>query len=46
MQIIFVYNADSSLFANITDFAHKIVSPKTYSCNLCKLSYGKFSMKN
>lgn len=45
MKIIFVYNADSSLFSSITDFAHKIVSPKTYECNLCKLSYGNFNMK-
>ncbi len=45
-QLIFVYNADSGMFNSVTDFAHKIVSPATYACNLCALTYGNFSMKN
>ena len=45
-QLIFVYNADSGLFNSVTDFAHKIISPATYACNLCALTYGSFSMKN
>ena len=44
--MIFVYNADSGLFSTVTDFAHKIISPDTYECNLCKLTYGNFAMKN
>ncbi len=43
--IIFVYNADSGVFAGIKDLVHKSVSPKTYGCNLCGLTYGGVSMK-
>jgi len=43
--LIFVYNADSNLFSKVTDFAHKIISPKTYSCNLCAITYDNFGMK-
>jgi len=44
-KLIFVYNADAGLFSTLTDFTHKILSPGTYSCNLCKLTYGNFQMK-
>ena len=44
-QLIFVYNADSGLFNSVTDFAHKIISPSTYQCQLCALTNGNFSMK-
>lgn len=44
-QLLFVYNADSGLFSVVADFAHKILSPKTYACHLCALTYGDFSMK-
>lgn len=40
MKLIFVYNADSNVFSQLTDAAHKIVSPSTYKCNLCRLTYG------
>ena len=40
----YVYSK-SSLVNEFLDFAHKIVSPSTYNCNLCVLSYGNFSMK-
>lgn len=43
--LIFVYNADGGLYNSLTDFAHKVISPKTYNCNLCKLSYGNFGEK-
>ena len=37
---------DMNLLLNeFLDFAHKIVSPGTYNCNLCAISYGNFSMK-
>lgn len=45
MKLIFVYNADSGLFNTVTDIAHKILSPKTYSCNLCALTHGHFKIK-
>jgi hypothetical protein len=43
--LVFVYNADAGLFSAVSDFAHKIISPETYACNLCKLTYGNFAMK-
>jgi hypothetical protein len=43
--LIFVYNADSSLFNSLTDFAHKIFSPQTYQCNLCAITYSASGMK-
>jgi len=45
-EFIFVYNADGNFFAGLTDFAHKIISPDTYACSLCKITYGNFAMKN
>ena len=43
---MFVYNADSGLFNTVADIAHKIISPKTYSCNLCALTHGYFSIRD
>ena len=43
-ELIFIYNAKSGLVNEFLDFAHKIVSPGTYNCNLCAISYGNFSM--
>ncbi|MEO6000620.1 MAG: hypothetical protein ABIN89_27480 [Chitinophagaceae bacterium] len=42
LHLIFVYNADNSLFGTITDFAHKILSPASYQWKLCPLTYGNF----
>jgi hypothetical protein len=43
-KLLFVYNAESGFFNKLTDFAHKAISPKTYSCSLCTLTYGRFEM--
>ena len=43
--IIFVYNANSGFMSGIIDSIHKTVSPETYKCNLCALTYGNFSMR-
>lgn len=43
--IIFVYNADSGIFNILTDAAHKLLSPETYSCNLCSITYSAAGMK-
>lgn len=45
MKLIFVYNADSGLFNSVSDIAHKILSPRTYNCNLCALTHGHFKIK-
>lgn len=44
-KLIFVYNADSGLLNDIISVAHKTLSPKTYSCNLCRLTFGLYSMR-
>lgn len=43
--LLFVYNADRGLFNTVTDIAHKILSPQTYSCNLCALTHGHFKVR-
>ncbi len=44
-ELIFVYNADSGFFSAFKDGLHKMVSPSTYQCNLCALTYGRINMK-
>ena len=44
-KLIFVYNADSGVFNLLSDIAHKMFSPETYSCNLCALTHTNFGMK-
>jgi hypothetical protein len=38
-QLIFVYAGDSGTINTLIHIAHKIISPKTYPCNLCGLIY-------
>lgn len=42
-QLLFVYDADSGHFNAMADATHKILSPDTYSCNLCRVTHGWFS---
>jgi len=44
-ELIFVYNAKSGIYNELLDFAHKIISPETYECNLCAITYGTFKME-
>lgn len=44
-KLVFIYNADSGLVNSLLDGAHKIVSPATYACSLCKLTHGAVSEK-
>ena len=44
-KIIFVYNADSGILNAMKDWAHKIVSPETYPCSLCALTYDNLGMR-
>ena len=46
MQLIFVYNADSGKANAVLDSLHKIVSPGTYDCKLCELTFGVFAEKS
>ena len=45
-SLLFVYNADSGLFNTLTDIAHKVFSPDTYSCNLCMITHDNLSMRS
>jgi hypothetical protein len=44
-RVLFVYNVDLTPFALLSDFVHRIVSPDTYPCRLCDLTYDRFTMK-
>ena len=43
-RLILIYNAAGGIFAQLSDAVHKLVSPSTYACSLCALSYGAVSM--
>ena len=43
--LIFIYNADGGVLDALGDMVHKIVSPATYPCSLCALTYGPFAMR-
>lgn len=42
-ELIFVYNAGSGKINLALDIAHKILSPSTYPCKLCDLTFGVFT---
>ncbi len=46
MKLIFVYNANSGKLTAAFHVAHKIISPSTYACNLCALTYGTFTERD
>ncbi|MDT8415090.1 MAG: GTPase [Flavobacteriaceae bacterium] len=39
-KLLFVYNAKSGRWNGYLDAAHKLLSPNTYACKLCALTYG------
>jgi hypothetical protein len=44
-RLVFVYNAEAGIAAGIMDSVHKIVSPGTYPCSLCAVTYGLVGMR-
>lgn len=44
MKLVFVYNAEAGLLRGFMDSVHKVVSPATYACDLCAITYGLTSM--
>ena len=44
MKLIFVYNAEAGIAAGILDSIHKTLSPATYACSLCAITYGVVRM--
>lgn len=45
-RLIFIYNADAGLVNTALDIAHKLLSPDTYSCNLCMLTHDTFTERS
>jgi hypothetical protein len=45
VKLVFVYNAEAGLVHGIMDSIHKLVSPATYKCDLCAITYGLTRMK-
>ena len=45
-KLLFIYNVNSGKTNGFLDALHKVVSPKTYNCNLCGITYGIFNEDN
>ena len=43
LSLQFIYNAHSGKLNALFDIAHKLVSPHTYSCDLCQITHETFS---
>ena len=39
-KLVFVYAVNGGVVAGLFDYVHKLVSPSTYPCSLCALTYG------
>ena len=44
-RIIQVYNADGDALSVVIDAIHKVMSPASYPCSLCNVSYGPLSVR-
>lgn len=44
-ELLIVYNAPSDLFNKSLGLVHKFVHPKSYQCDLCKLTHGPIQEK-
>jgi hypothetical protein len=45
VKLVFVYNANAGIAAGIMDSIHKTLSPATYLCSLCAITYGAVRME-
>ncbi|GGF07214.1 hypothetical protein [Hymenobacter cavernae] len=45
-QLLFVYNAEAGAVNGLLDTLHKTLSPSTYACSLCRITYGAMSMRS
>ena len=43
MKLLFIYNANSGKLNALLDVGHKLISPSTYKCSLCGLTYDTFT---
>ncbi len=39
-KLLFIYNANSGKLNSLLDSAHKVLSPATYNCHLCAITFG------
>jgi hypothetical protein len=46
MTLLFIYNANSGKLNALFGVGHKLISPSTYKCNLCALTFDTFSENN
>lgn len=44
-RLIFIYNANGGLVQMALDSLHKTLSPSTYPCSLCAVTYGSLRME-
>lgn len=44
-SLVFVYGVDGGIVHGIVDYFHKLISPETYSCNLCALTHGSLGQR-
>lgn len=40
LKLVMVYAGDSGLFNSVLHYAHKIIAPESYGCQLCMLTSG------
>jgi hypothetical protein len=45
-KLLFIYNADSGVYNTLSDMAHKLLSPETYTCSLCNITHGVFKERD
>lgn len=43
-RLVFVYNESTGLFNAVSGWTHKLVSPTTYACSLCRVTFGLSGM--
>lgn len=43
--LILIYNAQGGILSALKDGLHKLLSPQTYPCSLCALTYGVATMR-
>lgn len=44
MKLLFIYNADGGFHNDLIGLIHKTISPETYACSLCAITYGGVRM--
>lgn len=46
MEYLFIYNANTDVVSKLVDYAHKVIKPSTYKCNLCLLTHHNQGERN